>query len=172
MWGHRPNSVYHQFHCPVQYKQRMNHPLFQEINQMTGHGVKWKRWACHLLRRSQSHSRVLSGTSGKTTSLTFRFCFFKILSVRNNKCFVFPELQTSSLSVSPSWWLFTICPACCGETHGNVEQQQGTFVQIKQVRGYCTHIKVKMCANLYLYCIYCVFFVLSFLLYQFTFLTV
>ena len=68
--------------------------------------------------------------------------------------------------------LFTICPACCGETHGNVEQQQGTFVQIKQVRGYCSHIKVKMCANLYLYCIYCVFFVLSFLLYQFTFLTV
>ncbi|XP_030227572.1 uncharacterized protein LOC115555032 [Gadus morhua] len=28
--------------------------------------------------------------------------------------------------------LFIICPACCGETNGNVEQQQGTFVQIKQ----------------------------------------
>ncbi|CAL8347423.1 unnamed protein product [Gadus morhua 'NCC'] len=33
--------------------------------------------------------------------------------------------------------LFIICPACCGETNGNVEQQQGTFVQIKQVCAAC-----------------------------------
>ncbi|KAL1252281.1 hypothetical protein QQF64_020077 [Cirrhinus molitorella] len=31
--------------------------------------------------------------------------------------------------------LFTICPACCEETQGKVEKQEGTFVKIKQVRG-------------------------------------
>ncbi|XP_077091529.1 uncharacterized protein LOC143742526 [Siphateles boraxobius] len=32
--------------------------------------------------------------------------------------------------------LFTICPTCYGETQGNVEKQEGTFVKIKQVRSY------------------------------------
>ncbi|KAG1944833.1 hypothetical protein F2P79_014357 [Pimephales promelas] len=33
--------------------------------------------------------------------------------------------------------LFTICPACSGETQGNVEKQEGTFVKIKQVCAAC-----------------------------------
>ncbi|KAJ4922275.1 hypothetical protein JOQ06_021619, partial [Pogonophryne albipinna] len=33
--------------------------------------------------------------------------------------------------------LFTICPSCCGETQGNVEQQEGTYIKIKQVCAAC-----------------------------------
>ncbi|KAI4828836.1 hypothetical protein KUCAC02_022908, partial [Chaenocephalus aceratus] len=33
--------------------------------------------------------------------------------------------------------LFTICPCCCGETQGNVEQQEGTYIKIKQVCAAC-----------------------------------
>ncbi|KAK1888602.1 54S ribosomal protein L37 mitochondrial [Dissostichus eleginoides] len=33
--------------------------------------------------------------------------------------------------------LFTICPACCGETQGYVEQQEGTYIKIKQVCATC-----------------------------------
>ncbi|KAJ4942396.1 hypothetical protein JOQ06_012262 [Pogonophryne albipinna] len=33
--------------------------------------------------------------------------------------------------------LFPICPSCCGETQGNVEQQEGTYIKIKQVCAAC-----------------------------------
>ncbi|KAJ4947427.1 hypothetical protein JOQ06_009462 [Pogonophryne albipinna] len=33
--------------------------------------------------------------------------------------------------------MFTICPSCCGETQGNVEQQEGTYIKIKQVSAAC-----------------------------------
>ncbi|XP_028435206.1 uncharacterized protein LOC114556491 [Perca flavescens] len=32
--------------------------------------------------------------------------------------------------------LFTICSVCCGETQGQIEYQEGTYIKIKQVREY------------------------------------
>ncbi|KAF3841455.1 hypothetical protein F7725_007317 [Dissostichus mawsoni] len=46
-------------------------------------------------------------------------------------------LLTSSLCQSQLMSLFTICPACCGETQGYVEQQEGTYIKIKQVCATC-----------------------------------
>ncbi|CAM4276375.1 unnamed protein product [Leuciscus chuanchicus] len=33
--------------------------------------------------------------------------------------------------------LFTICPACCGESKGSMNQKEGTFIKIKQVCATC-----------------------------------
>lgn len=32
--------------------------------------------------------------------------------------------------------LFTVCSVCCGETQGQIEYQEGTYIKIKQVREY------------------------------------
>jgi len=61
-----------------------------------------------------------------------------LCQVKNNVyCFVFFSAADKFIVCqSQLMSLFTICPACSGETQGNVEKQEGTFVKIKQVRSY------------------------------------
>ncbi|XP_077069958.1 uncharacterized protein LOC143722443 [Siphateles boraxobius] len=33
--------------------------------------------------------------------------------------------------------LFTVCPACCGETQGHIMHPEGTFIKVKQACGTC-----------------------------------
>ncbi|KAJ4947945.1 hypothetical protein JOQ06_009974 [Pogonophryne albipinna] len=60
------------------------------------------------------------------------------VDLKNNKCFCFFSVLLTKFIVCRTQLmsLFTICPSCCGETQGNVEQQEGTYIKIKQVRGY------------------------------------
>ncbi|KAF3842820.1 hypothetical protein F7725_001669 [Dissostichus mawsoni] len=46
--------------------------------------------------------------------------------------------------------LFTICPACCGETQGYVEQQEGTYIKIKQLYWQCSAFHILPACNLLL----------------------
>ncbi|XP_058632716.1 uncharacterized protein LOC131541161 [Onychostoma macrolepis] len=49
-----------------------------------------------------------------------------------------PDLNAADkFIVSQLMSLFTICPACCEETQGQIEKQEGTFVKIKQVCAAC-----------------------------------
>lgn len=85
----------------------------------------------HLMR---NHSRNLSLTSSKT----YFFNFYMISQKSKIMFFFFFFSAADKLIVCQSQLmsLFTICPACCGETQGSVEKQEGTFVKIKQVRTY------------------------------------
>ncbi|KAF3840279.1 hypothetical protein F7725_018996, partial [Dissostichus mawsoni] len=57
--------------------------------------------------------------------------------LKNNKCFFFFAADKFIVCQSQLMSLFTICPACCGETQGYVEQQEGTYIKIKQVCATC-----------------------------------
>lgn len=96
-------------------------------------------------------------------------CMTKLCQVKNNVFLIFSAADKYIVCRSQLMSLFTICPACCEETQGKIEKQEGTFVKIKQVRGYLWFLVEKL--NCTTTCIFCFNYILCFYGIPFTYIS-